>query len=225
MKKIIYLPEGDYEDFMNYSGTPLYFGEALKYLAMKKNMDFIVISTKEIINTEDVWRIAQKKIENNMFPNEYLSKINYDFTPNCILLDKIEKASNYKDILNAVKNYDEVVSNYVNKKIFEKYVPGDFVISLNPYNPIFSIDIPNCLYLDTSLYEFYFIREKGFLSFLKDEDVLNYYYLLEKQAVEKATVVFTFSKACEKQLKELYPNIKTSVVYAGVNINYTRFIF
>lgn len=219
VKKLLYMSEGDTENLLNFSGTPYYLRNAIRNEASKYGFLFHEIKTEYIINIEDIWKLAKQVIENdhNVSCDTYVTGIYSDFYPNFEIINKIKNSNTYIDVLAAVKHYDKCVKEHVNKIIKDIYQEGDCILLLNPYIPHFSIDVKYFLYLDTSLYEFYFLRKNGFLSFIKDKQILNYYYLFEKKSIENAEGIFTFSNACKEQLKKHYTIPKTHVVYAGVN--------
>lgn len=220
LKKLFYLPEGNMKDPLNYSGTPFYLGLNLQKEAKKNNIEFIQIDMDFIINVEDIWNFANKmlsKIENDTF-RIVLTPVQKMFLPNHILIEGIKKSNSYEEVLNVVKIYDYQVSEYVTSLLLKEYQEGDYILSLNPYNPLFKRTFKYFLYLDTSLFDFYFINRNGFLSFIDNDKVHGYYYSLEKEAVENAQAIYTFSLACKKQLSQLYSTPLTKVVYAGINL-------
>lgn len=219
MSSIIFLPEGHLDDELNYSGTPKYFYNSLITIAKQFNYDIKCIETDEIINTEDIWRLAKIHVINGceVTIND-LNKYQRSTSKNQELIQNINRAHSYQECFISVKQYDDFIRSYVSEKIDKIYQPGDHIISLNPYNPLFDIKYEYSVYIDISLYQFYFKNQLGFLSFITDYEILSYYYNLEKRKYLNARYIFTFSEACKKQIETIYGANNCITVYAGVNI-------
>ena len=220
MGKIIYLPEGHVYDDLNYSGTPKYFFYSLKKIAKKLQLDVICIETSEIINTEDIWRLAKKHIEEAAFISENdLNRFQRGIAFNTALLNAINHSKTFLQCLKCVKEYDNYVESYITQKLDNIYKAGDHIVSLNPYNPLFNVNkYDYSVYIDISLCQVYFKSKYAFLDFIEDEEIISYYFNLEKVRYNNAKHIFTFSNACKKQVELLYGLKNCKTVYAGANI-------
>ena len=58
LKQLVYLPEGNYRDLNNYSGTPYYLGNALNEVCYEHGIKFTVVEVPEMINTEPIYELA-----------------------------------------------------------------------------------------------------------------------------------------------------------------------
>lgn len=226
LKRILYLPEGDVKDLMNFSGTPFYLWKNLEVEISKRNLKLKTMDTKQILNTEDIWfnlkYIIDEKlsIEDILLKNVLgLTQERLEYKPNRELFTEAVKEKRLNKLVKTVLKYYKSVAIDVNILLSKNYQDGDLILFINTLNPYFSLDVPVCYYLDTSLYYFYFDQKRGYLKWLPKK-VKEFYWVMEYEAIKKAKKIFCFSKACAKQIEQIYkiePD-KIKIVFAGANL-------
>ncbi len=232
LKKIIYLPEGDWQDPLNYSGTPSYFGQALIKMCQSHDIDLGFALVPEMINTEPFLALVESFVQKSKVkdPEAILASLSTVQREHCAtktFLDAMRSVSAWTDAIPPIQAYISALSTLTEKRLVAEQAdqPDVAVFSLNTMNPPLSPKhrFPRMhYYLDTPLAPFYFSPHEGFVGKARQSPpIVDIFVSLEKNAIEQAASLFFFSQYAANLCQEFHSSSrdKMRVVGAGANLD------
>lgn len=223
---LIYIPQGRWKSPTNWSGTTLYLGKNLSKICKQLGVKWNIIDTPHLINTEDIFYLSiysvlkdKRKFEQQLgklWPEQLNNPLSDEF------LKKIKFAKDWSSCREIAEEYIFKIRKGVEQRVLKIANNSSVVLAVNTLNPPLKLDLPVFYYLDIPLAEFYFDKDMGINpEFRKIKDLMNFYKMIEVEALSNAAGILFFSQFAERKFEQLYPQIKipTSVVGAGANLD------
>lgn len=227
VERIVYVPEGDWHDPANYSGTPLYFGRALAAECDTLGLDLRVVETPETINTEPLWELIAASVTGRSADAAdqvlwALPEVQRTDPATRRLLDDLRGADSWREARAPVHRYLEEHRDRTDGLISAAIGSSGMAICLNTLNPPWTRNRPACYYLDTVLATFYFDQISGLVSHRNDApELVALFHGMEADALQHANHIFHFSSFSARLCAEHYPSTasRSVVVGAGANLD------
>ncbi len=225
IKNIIYLPEGDWKDPTNYSGTPLYFGHALIKTCHTFGLECRLVQIPEIINTEPLFAFISAILNRN---KEHFEKLLSDLSAvqkkapaTKSLLNNLWQIDDWSKTKEPIAHYLETCEHLVNMQVSKQLDSNSVVLAINTMNPPCKVDAPIYYYLDTPLAPFYFDGAHPFVpESNENSDVVQLFRNLEQCAFQRASGFFFFSKFAADLSINTYTDIHFKSLTVGAGINF-----
>lgn len=221
--RVVYLPEGDWRDPANYSGTPLYLGRALARRCRARSVELSVVQVPELINTEPLWRIAQAAVERRGLRAAVagLPARQRDAAQTARLVTRLRRACSWRDAAPLLGAYLDEFTRLTTSRLRRAAGGGGALLCLNTMNPPWRGSFPAWYYLDAPLAPLYFDEQVGFVrGSAAGAEAVSLFTAVEREAIGRARGLLFFSRFASNACRAAYPSArgKSHVVGAGANL-------
>jgi glycosyltransferase involved in cell wall biosynthesis len=224
VERIVYLPEGDWRDPGNYSGTPLYFGRALARACREVGLDLAVVQVPELINTEPLWNLVGAALRRRGMPAALaaLNARQRRARQTAALIRRLRGIRSWADAVGPVREYLDEFGRVTARRLGEAADARSAILCLNTMNPPWHGSFRAWYYLDAPLAPLYFDRAAGFVRAAADgPEMVELFASLERSAIERAHGLLFFSGFAASACRRAYASSrgKSFVVGAGANLD------
>jgi len=222
-ERIVYLPEGDWRDPANYSGTPLFLGRALARRCRARGVELAVVQVPELINTEPLWRIAEAAIRGRGLRAEVaaLPARQRDAAQTAQLVTRLRGARTWRDATPLLGSYLDDFTRLTTARLRRVAHARSALLCLNTMNPPWRAGFRAWYYLDAPLAPLYFDEQVGFVrSAAAGPEAVSLFSEVEREAIGRARGLLFFSQFASSACRAAYPSArgKSHVVGAGANL-------